>query len=419
MASLDGASYETLALFGHCLRVLLAHCAAQQIGFTERVASQVIGDLHYLLLIDNHPESFLQVRLELREFVFDLLAPPFALDEVFDHAALDRPRTIERVQGGEVFDASWLVAPQHVTHAVRFKLEDARGQSGVEDLLVRRLVVELQLVQIEPLSARLLNQAQCVVNDGERGEPEEVHLQQAQLFDSLHVVGGNDFVVLGAVQRNQIGERLRCDDHAGSMYARVAHQAFKPLGGVDKLLGLRFVLVGGGKRRRILKRLVDGNVQRVGHHLGDAVHVGVGNLHRAAGILDRRLGRHGSEGDDLRHLVATVLLGDVINDLATAVHAEVNVDVGQADAFGSQEALEQQSVLQRVDIGDAERVRDQRSRRRSAARANRNISLLRVTDEVPDNQKVSGVLHLPDDVDLARQSLLVLRERMLQASRCL
>ena len=93
-----------------------------------------------------------------------------------------------------------------------------------------------------------------------------------------------------------------------------------------------------------------------GNHLGDAIDFGVGNVHGAAGILDRRLGRHGAEGDDLRHLVAAVLLGDVVDDLAAAVHAEVDVDVGQADALGIEEALEQQLVLQRIDVGDAERV---------------------------------------------------------------
>ena len=63
---------------------------------------------------------------------------------------------------------------------------------------------------------------------------------------------------------------------------------------------------------------------------------------------------HGAEGDDLRDVLAPVLLGDVIDDLAAAVHAEVDVDVGHGDALGIQEALEEQLVLQRIDVGDAQ-----------------------------------------------------------------
>src|SRR5208283_5572903 len=137
------------------------------------------------------------------------------------------------------------------------------------------------------------------------------------------------------------------------------------------------------------------------------------------GILNRRLGRHGSEGDDLRDLVAAVLLRHVINDLAATVHTEVNINVGQADALRIQEALKQQLVLQRVNIGDAKCVGHQRSCSRSTARAHRNVSLFRIADEIPNDEKVSGILHLPNDLDLARQSLLVLSERMFQSTRCL
>jgi hypothetical protein len=64
-----------------------------------------------------------------------------------------------------------------------------------------------------------------------------------------------------------------------------------------------------------------------------------------------------AEGDDLGHLLAAVFLRDVLDDLAAAVRAEVDVDVGHADALGVEEALEQQAVLERVDVGDARRSR--------------------------------------------------------------
>ena len=49
-------------------------------------------------------------------------------------------------------------------------------------------------------AARLLDQLEAIVDDRERGQAQEVHLEQAHLFDRLHVVGGYDFVVLGPVR---------------------------------------------------------------------------------------------------------------------------------------------------------------------------------------------------------------------------
>ena len=50
------------------------------------------------------------------------------------------------------------------------------------------------------LAAGLLDELEAVVDDGEGGEAEEVHLEQAHFFDGLHVVGGDDFVVLGSAR---------------------------------------------------------------------------------------------------------------------------------------------------------------------------------------------------------------------------
>src|ERR1019366_5746126 len=198
------------------------------------------------------------------------------------------------------------------------------------------------------------------------------------------------------------------------MHPCVAYQAFKTLGGVDQFLGLRFVLVGRSQRGRVFQRLVDGDVEGGGNHLPNAIHLGVGNVHGAPGIFDRRLGRHGPEGDDLRHVVASILLGDVVDHLAAAVHAEVNIDVRQADALRIEEALEQQLILQWINVGDAESVGHHRTCCRSAARPDWDVALFGVADEVPDDEKVAGELHLPDHADLARQALLVLFQRMFQ-----
>ena len=101
------------------------------------------------------------------------------------------------------------------------------------------------------------------------------------------------------------------------------------------------------------------------------------------------LGLHGAERDDLRHVLAAVLLGDVGDDLAAPALAEVDVDIGQRHALGIEEALEVQVEVQRIDVRDPQAVRHQAAGGRPAARADRNRLLARVADEVPDDQEVA------------------------------
>ncbi len=108
------------------------------------------------------------------------------------------------------------------------------------------------------------------------------------------------------------------------------------------------------------------------------------------------------------------LLPHVLDHLAAAVHAEVDIDIRHRHALRIQEALKQQLILQRIDVRDLHHVRHQRPRRRSTPRPHRNVLLLRVADKVPHDHEVAGKLHLLDAVDLALQPRLVLRNRLAQ-----
>ncbi len=80
---------------------------------------------------------------------------------------------------------------------------------------------------------------------------------------------------------------------------------------------------------------------------------------------------------------------DVLDDLAAAVHAEVDIDIGHRDAFGVEEALEEELVLERIDVGDLHHVGDERSGGGTAARADRDVLLAGIADEIPDDHESS------------------------------
>ena len=132
------------------------------------------------------------------------------------------------------------------------------------------------------------------------------------------------------------------------------------------------------------------HIERRRDRLRDLVGVGVGDVHHARHVADDGPRLHRAEGDDLRDVLAAVLARDVLDDLAAAAFAEIDVDVGQRHALGIEEALEDQVVLDRIDVGDPQAIRDEAAGRRAAARPNRDAVFARVADEVPGDQEVPG-----------------------------
>ena len=153
----------------------------------------------------------------------------------------------------------------------------------------------------------------------------------------------------------------------------------------------------------LLQRLVERHVERRRDELGDPVGLGERHVQHARHVPDHRLRLHRAEGDDLRDVLAAVLARHVLDDLAAPPLAEVDVDVGQRHALGVQEALEDEVELDRVDVGDAQAVRDEAAGGRPAPRPDRDALLPRVPDEVPDDQEVARVLHPLDHLDLVRE----------------
>src|SRR5207302_10833461 len=104
--------------------------------------------------------------------------------------------------------------------------------------------------------------------------------------------------------------------------------------------------------------------------------------------------------DDLRHVILTIFLPDVVDDAISVTVVEVDVDIGHRDAFPIEKTLEDQPMLDRVERGDTERVRDDAARRRTTSGTDGHTILSSEVDEVTDDQEVGRVAHRLDDADL-------------------
>ena len=404
--ALDAAADEAFALRLHLLADLLAHGATQQVGFAERIAGEDLRRLHHLLLVDDDAEGLAQDRLELGMDVVGLLASVLA--RAIGRDVRHRARPIERDQRDDVLEPVRAHVEQRPPHALTFQLEDAdrfgARQHGVGLLVVERDRRELDL---DPAPAHQLDRG---LQHGQRLEAEEVELHQARLLDPFHVeLGDRHRRFRIAIERHHLGERPVADHDAGGVGRGVAVQSFELLGDVEGAPHHRIAVA-----RRLQARLVvDGAAERdriervLRHQLAELVDLAIRHLQHAADVAQHAARLQGAEGDDLRDLVAAVALLHVADHLVAAVLAEVDVEVRHRHALGIEEALEQEPEADRIEVGDGERVGDERAGARAAPGPDRNALPLRPLDEVGDDQEVAGIFHAFDHVELEGEPVAV------------
>ena len=183
----------------------------------------------------------------------------------------------------------------------------------------------------------------------------------------------------------------------------VADDPLEAAGDVDDPLRVGLLVVGPFQLLPRLQAFVEGGAaahDRLRDLLRQPVAGAVVEAEHAGGVAGRRARRHLAEGDDLGDRFAAVFLADVADHPLAAADREVDVDVRHRFAAGVEEALEDQVVGERVEVGDLEHVGDDRAGRRAAPGADGDPVLLRVVDEVPDDQEVGGEAHLLDHPEL-------------------
>ena len=156
------------------------------------------------------------------------------------------------------------------------------------------------------------------------------------------------------------------------MLARVANHALEHPALVDDLPGHGVAGDLAAEFRRLRDRVVERDVELVGDHLREAVGLGVRQAVHARDVADHHLGAERAVGDDVGDAVVAVFRPHVIDHLAAAAHAEIDVEVGRRNALGIQEALEEELEPERIEIGDAQDVGGEAAGARAAARAHRD-----------------------------------------------
>ena len=217
--------------------------------------------------------------MQLRVPVGDLFFAVHTLDVAGDE--VHRARAEERHHGNHVFQRARLHLHQPAAHARAFHLEHAGGFASPQQLVSGR-VVGGDVVKGKLNALALADQVAGTRHDGQGGQAQKVHLEDAHGFENTHLELGDGFdrAVFsgggagGAVQGQVFDDRLIGDHHARGVRAGIAHHAFHAGGGIDQLgqVWLRFVNLL--EFLDLFDRLANGDrlAGDVGDELGDPVH---------------------------------------------------------------------------------------------------------------------------------------------------
>ena len=137
------------------------------------------------------------------------------------------------------------------------------------------------------------------------------------------------------------------------------------------------------------------------------IDIGIAHYESASDITDRGARRHGSESDYERGMVIPVFAADVINGFVAFVIRKVNVEVGHADTFRIQKALEYKPVNNRVDIDYTAQVCHKTAGSASSSWTDGYSVGFRVIDKIPHDKIIFAVAHTVYDRKLVVDSLAV------------
>ena len=266
----------------------------------------------------------------------------------------------------------------------------------------------------------LFDQREAVGDHVEVAQPEEVHLEQAEVLHPVHLVLGDDGRLLDglaglglALDRQVLGEGLVGDHDRGGVDAVLATESLEPLCDLDHPgdVGIgadhvaqfpgRLVAVDvlGVLLEAVLERRVAAHDERR-HRLRDLVADRVGVAEHPGRVAHRRPCLDLAEGDDLGDVVASVLLRRVADHVVAVAGVEVHVDVGHRHPRRVQEAFEQEVVLDRVEIRDPQRVGHRAAGGRATAGPDPDVVVAGELDQVPGDQEVGREPHAVDDTEL-------------------
>src|SRR5579885_2471870 len=290
---------------------------------------------------------------------------------------------------------------------------------------------------------KAVNVVQGERHGGEAALAEEVHLDEAEGFDGVHVVLRDDDALGGAFERDKLRERARGDDRAARMNAEMARGVVEAQSDLEN--SFPGLVVDG--QAAALREIAD-SLQNFAHGamrkaFGEAVHFAGRNAEDFGNFADGEASVHGDETSDhcyagpflgpscmsslrrlrpmcllprlcylrplpwrshassslkLRHRLFAPFGVHVVEKLVAAGAADVDVDIGTIAALLVEKTLEIKAPAERADAGNAKAIGDHGTGG-GAAGDGGNAAAAGFLDDVPDKQEIWSEIEFFDDFE--------------------
>ena len=312
-------------------------------------------------------------------------------------------RTIQGNTSHHIFQILGTQFLHEALHPGTFQLEHTFRSAGADGSQYFRIVI-VNGIHIYVSAGGILNKFYRIMDHSQCTQPQEIHFQQSQFFQCRHGKLGDDGTVGASGQRHEFIRRLLTDDHARRMHGGMSGQSFQALTHIDQMMHLLILLIKLSEFRVHFQRFAQGDVQFVGHHLGNGIHERIGQIHNTSHITDDTLGCQGTERNDLHHLVVAVFSAHIIDDFLSPFEAEVHINIGHGHTFRIQETFKQQIIMNGINVGDLQAICHDTSRSGTSSRSHRNPVFFRIVDEIPYDQEIVHISHSADDTQLVIQT---------------
>ena len=396
---------ESAAFRVHHFFFLLRHGPANQVRAPQGITGDVPDNLHYLFLVDHAAVGDVQDGLQQRMRIGHKLRAVLGADVpgYLVHGA----RPVKRNAGNDVLKGSRLQIFHEVGHALAFKLEHTPGFTPANHGVYGQ-IVHGDAIDVDVLTGGFPRHFHRVANDGECTQGQKIHFQQAKFLDGVHGELGGDEIAI-AIQRYQIGNGFSRDHHASRMGGRMSGHALERFCRIEQFRNAWILRIHTGQILAHADGLLNGEVssRHHGNHLGNPVHIAVWHGQRPPHVTHGSPGSHRSKCDDLRHAIRAVLGHHIVDDLLPAFVTKIDVDIRHADAFRIEKAFKDEVVPNGIHTGDAQAVGYDAAGCRTAPGTHHDALLPGVTDEVPDDEEIVDISHLPDDREFEPRTFLM------------
>src|SRR5215213_2012419 len=350
----------------HCLtRPLAGHGSTELVGLTGAEARQRHGHPEDLLLVENNTQGFAQHRFQRGMIVYRRRgkSTPIKLSmlDIRVHGAADDwSRPHDRHLHDKIFETAGLGTQQGLDLSSAFDLKSADRVSST-DHVIDRLIGKIDSAEIDRRLAVGGDQAQCLFDEREHPQGEEIDLDEPGIITGI-LVPLTEIAPLhgGGLHRHQLDEGSRGDDHPAGMLANVS-------GKPRKFPGQLYQIAPGRRlqARRVLRDASQLQAEVSGltrlAELGDAVEISDRDAERLANITQGGAETIGGESADERGMIGTEALVDAFDQALADLARKVEIDVRDGAHLIVDEPAEHQVVRQRIDVGKSNQVADDRA----------------------------------------------------------